>query len=89
MYEFICAYCGKTMQVERKNGSQIYCSKSCAATARNLKRGKDVEPFDGECVFQPESTICGKRECDKCGWNPVVAKARLDAIMEKLNGRTV
>ena len=34
-----------------------------------------------ECVFQPESILCDRQICSRCGWNPDVAKARLEAIM--------
>ena len=27
---------------------------------------------------------CETQNCEKCGWNPVVAEARLEAIKEKL-----
>lgn len=82
MYEYTCAYCGKVTQVERRNGLQIYCSKSCAAKARNERRVKIDRPTNGECIYQPESINCDRRKCSTCGWNPDVAKARLEAFIE-------
>ena len=35
----------------------------------------------GECVFQPGAIECYKRDCLNCGWNPVVAKARLEKFL--------
>lgn len=41
------------------------------------------EPF--KCPYQPSGhVLCDKKTCSKCGWNPEVAQARLDAIVEKL-----
>lgn len=36
-----------------------------------------------KCPFSPNVT-CHNMECRKCGWNPVVATQRLEAIKEKL-----
>ena len=81
MYEYTCEYCGKVVEVERKRQVQRFCNKSCAASYGNkLRVGNN--PVPGECIYQPETIICDKRICSKCGWNPEVAKARLDKIME-------
>ncbi len=81
MYEFTCEYCGKVVEVERKWQVQRFCDKSCAASYRNkLMAGKNPTP--GDCIYQPESIMCDRRKCSKCGWNPEVAHARLEAIME-------
>lgn len=36
-----------------------------------------------QCNYQ-EGVQCEKKNCHKCGWNPEVAKARLEAIIEKM-----
>ncbi len=36
-----------------------------------------------QCEYQA-FVDCPKKECAKCGWNPEVAKARLDAIVAKM-----
>lgn len=83
MFEFTCEYCGKVVQVEKEWQVQRFCNKSCAASYRNEKQTGWTKFEDaGECVFQPESVICGKRICNNCGWNPEVAQARLERIME-------
>ena len=79
----ICEYCGKEM-----NRKGIYCSKSCAAKAGwAIKLGVDltydwkkVSQNTYECRYNPE-VACESRICTKCGWNPEVAKARLDNLM--------
>lgn len=40
-----------------------------------------------KCVFIPQGAQCERRECHKCGHNPEVAKARLEKIKAKLEGR--
>ena len=37
------------------------------------------------CKFAPDGAVmCEKRNCSKCGWNPKVAEARLEAIIAKM-----
>ena len=85
--EFVCEVCGKTRKAHSSNRVGRYCSRECYFTA--VKRveapKKEVKPRApvGECVFQPESVVCGDRKCENCGWNPVVAKARLDKFLEE------
>ena len=83
MYEFHCAYCGTLKRVYRPHDASRFCSKSCAARwrAEHKRRVKAFEIY--ECVYQPESIICDGCDCSKCGWNPDVAKARLEAITGK------
>lgn len=41
------------------------------------------EPF--KCPYQDNGNVlCDKKTCSKCGWNPEVAKKRLDAIIQKM-----
>ena len=35
------------------------------------------------CEHNP-NVVCSVKTCQICGWNPAVAKARLDAILEKM-----
>ena len=41
-----------------------------------------------KCRYQ-QSVSCADRNCDKCGWNPEVAKARSAAILKKMGVRDV
>ena len=83
MYEFHCEYCGNLKRVYRPHDASRFCSKSCAARGRaeSKQGGKAMGIF--ECIYQPESIMCDRRICSKCGWNPEVAKARLEAITGK------
>ena len=94
MYEYTCVECGKVMTVRYKSLTQKFCSRYCSLKHYNNTRSGTFwndhnEPADntnhtGECIFQPESIECYKRKCSSCGWNPEVAKARLDKIMEEM-----
>lgn len=81
MYEYTCPECGVTKQVRYAWEVRTYCSKKCRgkALARKYEQEREANAVS-ECVFQPETIMCSKRECDRCGWNPEVAKARLDAL---------
>ncbi len=79
MYEYTCAYCGKVVQVERKWQVRTLCSKSCAAFYATKKR---KEQPGGSCIYEPVGVECDRQVCSKCGWNPEVAHARLERIME-------
>jgi hypothetical protein len=39
-----------------------------------------------QCDYQ-EHVQCEKKTCFQCGWNPEVAKARLEAIIAKMMGQ--
>lgn len=82
MFEYTCPVCGNVKKVRYKKDVRTFCSIRCSAQHRsNLKVLEDL----GECIFQPESIVCSERNCGNCGWNPVVAKARLEAFKEKYN----
>lgn len=87
MFEFTCAYCGNVKQVPRRHDIGKWCSKSCADKARKGQKTKyNLKRDNGEyeCLFQPESIVCTRMDCENCGWNPEVAEARLKRIMEEL-----
>ena len=87
MYEYTCPACGKIHRVLHKSEVKTYCNKSCAVRARYMKPEKEEpeviqrEADFGECLFNPVAVDCYSRNCANCGWNPVVAKARSEAIL--------
>lgn len=84
MFEYTCPICGETKQARYKWEIKTYCSRECANKALSERFAKKREEnFITACVFQPESIECNRRNCINCGWNPVVAKARLAAIKGK------
>jgi hypothetical protein len=68
-----CLICGTVYEAHRSDGK--YCSISCANRARNPKASTYHK-----CPYQ-ENLECTAMKCHKCGWNPEVAKARLDKIL--------
>jgi hypothetical protein len=50
----------------------------------NWKKKKSYK--EQPCLYN-EGCSCLKKECWKCGWNPKVAKARTEKIMEGFNGK--
>ena len=79
MYEYTCVNCGKVVKVQRKWQLKTFCSKSCAVAYRYKVK---YEQQGGSCIYHPVGVICYRQECSKCGWNPEVAQARLEKIME-------
>lgn len=73
----VCQLCGtefeKTMQCKK------YCSRRCANIAANrrkrIRSRENRERIDTECPHN-KALVCTNRNCESCGWNPVVAKKR-------------
>lgn len=91
IYEKVCAYCGAGFKTDRK--AQKFCCKSCSNRRYD---SHEMGCFDSSLVWErlasdktrwqcPYETYvaCTFRRCDNCGWNPEVAKARLEAYMNK------
>jgi hypothetical protein len=81
-----CEYCGMPVHSEYLR----FCSRSCASKARSgvpyveVDTSIDWEKVNGKykCPYQ-RFVSCTNRDCDHCGWNPEVAKARTKAFMEQ------
>lgn len=43
----------------------------------------ELEDDGYPCLFN-DGCQCKERDCGHCGWNPVVAKARLERILKKM-----
>lgn len=55
-----------------------YCSKSCSMYAFYRRHSKIKLSEECLCYYNSE-VLCSKKECDKCGWNPVVERRRKEA----------
>jgi hypothetical protein len=84
-----CQCCGGPITGKGKK----YCSIRCSAKGSNniqRARGKTL-PYanacdqENQCIYNP-GVVCCSRECDTCGWNPVVAEARIQARRYLMNG---
>ena len=88
IYERVCPVCGTSFKTERE--TQVYCRRACVNKGRpsnnrgNYDHSLEWTRVNGEweCPYNTECS-CTVRHCDKCGWNPDVAKARLDKYMEE------
>ena len=78
-----CAWC-KTLFLPSRS-TQGYCSKNCRENAYyHAKRvKKKLIPVELGCPHN-EHLVCEVHNCSRCGWNPVVAKQRLAAIIAKM-----
>lgn len=79
MREFICIACG-TKGIDNSAGQKKkYCSIECANKARYHKKAA----IEMDCKFN-RGVGCLVQDCEKCGWNPEVAKIRLEKIKKEL-----
>lgn len=90
IYEKTCPICESKFRTNIAN--KVYCSHSCSNKGRAMNKAErgnydeSLEWFrrDGrwECPYEGCAS-CEVRYCDRCGWNPVVAKARLEEYKRK------
>lgn len=67
---FICRQCGKEFDSRRKDAR--YCSRTCY-------QGR-IESLRRPCLHN-DGVDCEQRKCSTCGWNPKVARKRLEALL--------
>lgn len=85
VYEFVCPQCGKVKQVSRPSSIGKFCSQECAHASRRKRRTK-VDRSQNACKYNRGCT-CYTQDCDRCGWNPVVAQARLMKFLGVYDGK--
>ncbi len=86
IYDKKCPNCGLEFRTDREK--QVYCCKACANMGRQRNEGfdtslewyKDSEFGKWVCPYAL-NVGCYVRNCTTCGWNPDVAKARLDKYL--------
>ena len=92
LYKKTCPHCGTEFETPYEN--QRYCGHTCANRGRRLsEKGEFDHSLEWEkdaerkwmCPYA-QNVGCRYRKCNKCGWNPEVAKARTEAYMEKHYG---
>lgn len=88
-----CEYCGEAVS----SNDRRFCSYTCSNRAsRGLKKVEVDMSYDWNsaggglwhCRYRLHIQ-CKDRDCANCGWNPEVAEARLQAIIEKRKEVTV
>ena len=72
-----CLVCNDVIPADSK---AIYCSKACAQAAYRRRHHKLVLAKECLCYYNDE-VLCTNKECENCGWNPVVEKRRKEALV--------
>lgn len=83
-----CAYCGETTV---KRAGRKYCSWECYIRNRAQNAGRTPshqkkEQWLDSCQYNEGISCFPVGDCTQCGWNPNVARKRLDRILAKLLG---
>lgn len=79
MREFVCKECGAKGIDHSAGQNKVFCGRKCQNRwyERNYKRAsREGLP----CVFN-EGVACCERKCESCGWNPEVAKKRMEELV--------
>ena len=84
MFEYTCEVCGKVKQVKCRSDIGRFCSKKCYGFGRANGYVQNITQSEEPCKFNPDGVICDTKNCKECGWNPDVAKARLENYMAHL-----
>lgn len=92
MYEAECFYCGNKITAKYKSKLPVFCSPKCSAASRAA--GYNPGDFENPVKDVSGAYICPHNvyvgcfdlECQSCGWNPEVAKSRLNRIIAELRG---
>ena len=90
-YTKTCLFCG--IEFETPYVDQKFCGRSCSNHGRQFYdkesydtslQWKHTPTADGRwlCPYQ-DNVSCRLRSCETCGWNPKVAKARMEAFESK------
>ena len=86
IYKKTCPNCGIEFKTDRVD--QKFCCRKCSNSCRMFNAKSDYDKDltwekvpsnknEWQCPYEREVS-CLVRSCDKCGWNPEVAKARLE-----------
>ena len=77
MREFNCIVCG-TKAIDRSHSqSKVFCSLDCKNQHWRMTHALREDNWQ-RCVFN-DGVACDLHRCGRCGWNPTVAKRRLEA----------
>ena len=70
---FVCKLCGAEFEGKPGETNRVFCSKQC------------YDKFKVKTFTCPHNDAvgCSKKECNKCGWHPTIAKVRMDKLLKK------
>ncbi len=77
----VCEICGTEFLKTRSN--KVFCTRRCANMSANRAKRKKaraaIAEFGFDCPYNV-AVRCEARKCNSCGWNPVVARMRKEAL---------
>lgn len=85
--EYVCVACGRLFLSTNKDA--LYCTRMCYIDHRFNKPNRQLKTdahVDRTCPYNLY-VVCQKQQCDRCGWNPKVAKARM-ARYQRVRGNS-
>lgn len=74
---FICQLCGTEFERNPEDTHKVFCSPACYHKFKTQNRYFTCPHNDAVDCEQ------SKKKCYRCGWNPTVAKARMDKLLKK------
>lgn len=96
MIEYKCKNCGKVLYAKYKSVMRETCSYKCAGEWQwkgNRKKRNAEEDFDPDIEWKQNNgkwvcpyandVSCFAINCKKCGWNPEVAKERMEKYLKE------
>ena len=79
MREFTCIVCGEKGVDKSPGQDRKFCSLNCSAIHWRKARGIGLNDERPPCLYN-EGVVCTNPKCSSCGWNPEVAKKRMEAV---------
>lgn len=78
--EYEVKRCPVCHEVIPEDSKATYCSKACSQAAYYRRHSKLVLAKECLCFYNDE-VLCTNKECENCGWNPVVERRRKEALV--------
>ena len=77
---FKCVVCGKRGMDKSSTQNRKFCSQECSDFYHRRKKGIGLKGDERvHCKFN-DGVVCHTHKCRGCGWNPVVAQKRMEAV---------
>ena len=70
--------CGREINPLDKRRRKFCCKECCDAVNKRKKNFKPIIEPEFICPHN-EGVSCWSKKCSACGWNPMVAKKRMEA----------
>ena len=77
MKEVACPICG-TKFIKTRSDKKC-CSRKCSCAYNKKFRKENPVKIETGCQHN-EALVCTMKKCGVCGWNPAVAKRRMETL---------